>query len=616
MSTLTESAQQPVADTVADVYEGTTVGIFRETESHSPPVILSHTPSLNCREGSEVLFSVQEEAHPVMGSALTVDLGKERAPGSSVVVSITYRTSPTSSAVQWLRPEQTAGGTYPYLFTQCQAIHARALYPCQDTPAAKITYGAKVTVPTPLTALMSAIPTSEGEDAGADKTAFTFKQDVPIPPYLLALAVGNVEAREIGPRSKVWSEPEMVEAGAFEFSETEDFLKAAEQVAGPYVWGRYDLLLLPPSFPYGGMENPCLTFVTPTLLAGDRSQAHVVAHEIAHSWSGNLVTNLTWEHFWLNEGFTVFIERKIMHKLYGKAVFDFNAIGGLMELKETVTRLGADHPHTVLQPVLAGGMDPDDVFSKVPYEKGFAFLVYLEHMTRGEAGADMAPDAAAGTDAFAKFLIEHFERHRFGCVTSEGFREAYTSAFPKAAVQVDWDVWLHSPGMPPVDVGAYYDGASSAASADLARKWHLCDVLGVGTPDRPADASATDIEGWSSVQIDHFLLSLLEFRGGSHPLSLGVIASLEELYGLSKYNNSEIRCKWLQLRLGAGDKEAFEPAREMLSSMGRMKFLRPLYRSLKLCKDGGREFAEETFAMARGKYHPIAEKMVAADLSA
>ena len=221
-------------------------------------------------------------------------------------------------------------------------------------PGAKMTYSAKVTAPNPLTALMSAIPIGEPADAGDGKSSFEFKQDVPIPPYLLALAVGNVEAVEIGPRSKVWSEPEMVQAGAFEFSETEDFLKAAEQVAGPYVWGRYDLLLLPPSFPYGGMENPCLTFVTPTLLAGDRSQAHVVAHEIAHSWSGNLVTNKTWEHFWLNEGFTVFIERKIMNKMYGKSVFDFNAIGGLMELKETVARLGTNHPHTVLKPELAG----------------------------------------------------------------------------------------------------------------------------------------------------------------------------------------------------------------------------------------------------------------------
>ena len=563
-------------------------------------------------DDAAVAFEVQSEPHPVMGAALAVKLGRSYPAGATLSVRIEYSTSPSSSAVQWLRPEQTAGGSHPYLFTQCQAIHARALYPCQDTPAAKLTYAAKVTVPDPLTALMSAIPTASESIPGTSRTTFAFEQKVPIPPYLLALAVGNLESRAIGPRSAVWSEPETVEAGAFEFSETEDFLTAAERVAGPYVWGRYDLLLLPPSFPYGGMENPCLTFVTPTLLAGDRSQAHVVAHEIAHSWSGNLVTNLTWEHFWLNEGFTVFIERKIMHQLYGKSVFDFNAIGGLMELKETVDRLGATHPHTVLMPALEGGVDPDDVFSKVPYEKGFAFLVYLEHMASGRSDADA--DAANGTEAFAAFLKAHFERSKFGCVTSEGFRASYAEAFPEANEKVDWDTWLTAPGMPPVDVGAYYDGTSAALSGDLARKWHLCDVLGVGTPDRPPGAAKSDVEGFDSTRVDHFLLSLLEYRGGTHPLSLAVVKSLEELYGLGAYKNSEIRCKWLQLRLGAGDATALEEAADMVKSQGRMKYLRPLYRALRLYKDGGRAFAEKTFEEARRMYHPIAEKMVASDL--
>lgn len=566
-------------------------------------------------DGADLTFSIGE-THPVMGAPLVIELGKQMEKDSSFDVVITYRTSPSSSAVQWLRPEQTAGGKHPYLFTQCQAIHARSLFPCQDTPGAKMTYSAKVTAPNPLTALMSAIPIGEPADAGDGKSSFEFKQDVPIPPYLLALAVGNVEAVEIGPRSKVWSEPEMVQAGAFEFSETEDFLKAAEQVAGPYVWGRYDLLLLPPSFPYGGMENPCLTFVTPTLLAGDRSQAHVVAHEIAHSWSGNLVTNKTWEHFWLNEGFTVFIERKIMNKMYGKSVFDFNAIGGLMELKETVARLGTNHPHTVLKPELAGGVDPDDVFSKVPYEKGFAFLVYLEHMTRGDGDGPERADAANGTPEFAEFLIEHFQRHQYATVESDDFKAAYTARFPEASAQVDWDAWLTKPGMPPVDIGQYYDGGSSEASAELARKWHLCDVLGMGGEGtRPEGASAGDIKDFSSMQVDHFLLSLIEYRGGSHALSVNVVKSLDELYKLSEFKNSEIRCKWLQLRLAAGDAGAFEPARDMLRSQGRMKFLRPLYRSLSKSKaEGGKKFAEETFAGARNMYHPIAEKMVAADL--
>jgi len=238
--------------------------------------------------------------------------------------------------------------------------------------------------------------------------------------------------------------------------------------------------------------------------------------------------------------------------------------------------------------------------------------VYLEHMTSGR-GDDEA-DAANGTEAFGEFFKRHFERAKYGVVDSAEFRASYAEAFPEAAAKVDWDAWLSSPGMPPVDVGAYYDGASSAASGALARKWHLCDVLGMGAANRPEGASAADVADFDAPQVDHFLLSLLGYRGGSHPLSIGVVRSLEELYKLGEYKNSEIRCKWLQLRLGAGDETAFEDAADMLRGMGRMKFLRPLYRSLRLCKGGGKEFAEKLFQETRGMYHPIAEKMVAADL--
>ena len=564
-------------------------------------------------DGQETTFNLQQDPHPVMGTALTIDLPATKPAGSNFSTKVVYKTTPGSSGLQWLRPEQTAGGKHPYLFSQFQAIHARSFFPCQDCPAAKMTYAAKIQTPNPLTALMSAVPVGDPEELPKGIRTFSFEQTVPIPPYLLAIAVGNLESRDIGPRSRVWSEPETVAAGEYEFGETEDFLKAAEQVAGPYVWGRYDLLLLPPSFPYGGMENPCLTFVTPTLLAGDRSQANVIAHEIAHSWSGNLVTNATWESFWLNEGFTVFIERKIMHKMYGKAVFDFAAIGGLMELKETVDRLGSDHPHTALTPVLEGGVDPDDVFSKVPYEKGFAFLVYLEFLTSGVAESDA--DAANGTPEFAQFLKQHFERNKFGTVTAAAFKESYTETFPDASENVDWETWLYKPGMPPVDVSMFYDDALATASAELAKKWHLCDVLGMGANDRPEGVGKGDLSKFTAAQIDHFLLSLLEYRGGSHPLSMPVIRSMEELYKLSESKNSEISCKWLQLRLGAGDTDAFEPTAVALRSAGRMKFLRPLYRSLKRCPGtDGAAFAVKTFQQTRAMYHPIAEKMVAADL--
>eukprot|EP00978_Attheya_sp_CCMP212_P000141 scaffold272_cov31-Attheya_sp.AAC.1 len=283
-----------------------------------------------------------------LGEPLVVTFLKEQIKeGHVAIVRIEYETSPSSSAIQWLPPAQTAGKVHPYLFTQCQAIHARSMLPCQDTPSNKCTYSAVVTVPSPLVALMSALSTGS-QDLEDGTIQYTFDQKVPVPSYLIALAVGALEKRDIGPRSAVWSEKEMVEAGAYEFAETEDFLQAGEEIAGPYVWGRYDILLLPPSFPYGGMENPMLTFVTPTLLAGDRSLVNVVAHEIAHSWFGNLATSKTWGHFWMNEGFTVFLERKILKKLRGSGCYNLAAMMGLKALEDSVNLFGMKHPFTCL----------------------------------------------------------------------------------------------------------------------------------------------------------------------------------------------------------------------------------------------------------------------------
>ncbi len=252
----------------------------------------------------------------MFGSALTIVLPADCSAGAYLTVVVNYQTAPGASALQWLPKEQTADKAHPYMFTQCQAIHARSLLPCQDSPSTKITYEARVVVPAWATALMSAVavePAAGKDEAGGDGTkVFYYQQSVPIPSYLIALAVGQLESRELGPRCRAWSEPSMVERVAWEFADTERFLSIAEDILTPYEWGRYDVLCLPPSFPYGGMENPCLTFVTPTLLAGDRSLADVVAHEISHSWTGNLVTNHTWEHFWLNEGWTMWVQRKIM----------------------------------------------------------------------------------------------------------------------------------------------------------------------------------------------------------------------------------------------------------------------------------------------------------------
>lgn len=309
---------------------------------------------------------VLAKPHSKFGRALVISLGQivtnlsgDQSDITGLKVRIFYQTTPQSTAVQWLKPAQTHLKTHPYVFTQCQAIHARSLLPCQDSPMVKFTYEAKVTCIKPLTALMSAIQVGSAVDNADGTTSFLFRQSVGIPSYLIALAVGNLKGVKIGPRSTVWAEEGMAEKGALEFKDTERFISTAEDIVSKYEWGKYDLLILPPSFPYGGMENPCLTFVTPTIVAGDGSLVDVVAHEISHSWAGNLATTKTWEHFWLNEGFCMFIERKIAGRIHGEPIRQFSSILGWKALEQSIEFFGPDNPLTKLVPQLEG-IDPDD----------------------------------------------------------------------------------------------------------------------------------------------------------------------------------------------------------------------------------------------------------------
>ncbi|KAF9982552.1 Leukotriene A-4 hydrolase, partial [Modicella reniformis] len=387
--------------------------------------------------GQALHFSLGKH-HEKYGSALTIDLPTRLAKGQRTNVIVEYATTQDCTACQWLEPSQTVGKKHPYLFTQCQAIHARSLLPCQDSPSIKLTYSADITAP--LRALMSAIPKDEQKHEDGT-TTFKFEQRQRIPSYLFALAVGNLEGREIGPRSTVWTEPEVMDVAAWEFVDTENFIRIGEELLTPYDWGRYDLLVLPASFPYGGMENPCLTFVTPSLLAGDRSLVNVVAHEIAHSWMGNLVTTENWEHFWLNEGFTVFIERRIVGRILGKEHSEFSAILGYKGLQESVDHYGKDHRFTLLCPKL-NGEGPDDAFSRVPYEKGFNFLYYLEkHL--------------GGPEVFEPYLRAHVQQFAGRSINTDDWKEFLYSYMEKTfgqdkvdrLNQVDWAAWLTSPGM-------------------------------------------------------------------------------------------------------------------------------------------------------------------------
>nr|XP_002123481.1 leukotriene A-4 hydrolase [Ciona intestinalis] len=533
------------------------------------------------------------DKHKAFGSALTVTLPAPVNKGAELTLHIEYETSSNASALQWLTKEQTAGKMHPYMFSQCQAIHARSLLPCQDSPSVKATYSSKVTVQDPLVALMSALQcwdkSSKNENGEKVKT-YKFTQKVPTPSYLIAIVVGLLESRDIGPRSKVWSEKEFVEKAAHEFAETEKMLAAGEELGGPYVWGQYDLLVLPPSFPYGGMENPCLTFVTPTLLAGDRSLANVIAHEIAHSWTGNLVTNHTWEDFWLNEGHTVFLERKIMSRLNGEKTRHFDAFNGLSSLRYSIETFGETSPYTKLV-IKLDDVDPDDSFSSVPYEKGHTLLFYLENLL-------------GGPSVFEPFLLSYINKFKFKSVSTSQWKEHLYEFFnDKRAVldSVDWDDWFNSPGMPK-NIPDYDQTLVKECSA-LACRW--------------AKASTSDFSSFKSNDLDNFTSrQKMAFLGElvlKDPLTPQHIDAMEKLYHFSSSGNSEIKFRWLRLGIRACAKCVIKPALEMVAAQGRMKFTRPLYRDLGAW-DESRDQAIECFKRNKPAMHSTTAGLIEKDL--
>uniref|UniRef100_H3CCG6 Leukotriene A(4) hydrolase n=1 Tax=Tetraodon nigroviridis TaxID=99883 RepID=H3CCG6_TETNG len=528
--------------------------------------------------------------HGFKGTPLEITLPFDLSRGQHVIVEVSYETSPSATALQWLTPEQTAGKAEPYLFSQCQAHHCRSMIPCQDSPSVKHTYYAQVSVPKALVAVMSAIGDGQEvdpEDSG--RLVYRFRQPVPIPSYLMAIVVGALESRVIGPRSRVWSEKELVEKAASEFSQTETMLKTAEDLVGPYVWGQYDILVLPPS-PYGGMENPCLTFATPTLLAGDKSLSNVIAHEISHSWTGNLVTNRTWEHFWLNEGHTVYLERMIGRRLEGENFRHFKALGGWKDLQESVNTFGANNPLTNLVPSLEE-VDPDEAFSSVPYEKGFALLYHLEELL-------------GGPEVFMGFVKSYVQRFAYSSVTTEDWKTYLFSYFKDKAdvlTKVDWNMWMSTPGMP--SVKPRYDTSMADACMALARRWRTAEEQDLST------FTQADLKALSSHQLVEFLSLLLQ----EDPLPLAHVKKMQEVYDLNACLNAEIRCRWLRLCVRSRWEEAVPLALQMATEQGRMKFTRPLFRDVSNFEKF-REEAASRFVAHRAAMHPVTAALVAKDL--
>lgn len=522
-------------------------------------------------------------------SRLAITFPKPLDKSSRLVLKISYVTSPEASGLQWLKKQATKDQVEPYLFSQFQAIHARSVVPCQDIPDAKVTYNATVqTQNSKQICLMSALKDDKaGKPTDKIDNIYRFYQPVNMPTYLIAIVVGHLDSRDIGPRSRVWAEPSMVEASAYEFAETEQFIKTAEDIVGPYVWGRYDLLVLPPTFPYGGMENPCLTFVTPTLLAGDRSLANVVAHEIAHSWTGNLVGCKTWEHFWLNEGHTVFLERKIGLRLYGEEFWNLANIEGTKALSGSIEAFGADNLLTAMVPELKN-VDPDDAFSSVPYEKGCGLLTLIEQKIGGRA-------------VMEPWFKSYVNEYSYKTTTSGEWKDFLYSYFPdkrQVLDEIDWEMWFHQSGMP--EQMPTFDATLENECIQIAKSWK---------------EDSNQANSHNKAEYDHLntlqKIILFGHLEKDESLTRAIFKTITTTYEMEKVGNSEIKFQWIMFGLRTNDEQAFKSGEAMVREQGRMKFTRPLFKSMNKMN---REETIKVFNDIKQFMHPTTAAMVSKDL--
>jgi len=515
-------------------------------------------------DGTEAKWELMP-AQPVLGSGLIIHV----KPATNKVV-VEYSTTPPAAALQWLSTEQTAGKLKPFLFTQSQAILARTWIPIQDSPGIRFTYSADITCPAGMMALMSA----ENDTVIHADGKYHFDMPQAIPAYLMALAVGDLRFHAYDGRSGVYAEPVTIDKASYEFADLPRMISAAEELYGPYAWGRYDVLVLPPSFPFGGMENPRLTFATPTIITGDRSLVALIAHELAHSWSGNLVTNATWNDFWLNEGFTVYFESRIMEKLYGKDYEDMLTVLAHGELEKTVEEMGRDNPDTRLYLDLKG-RDPDDAVSDIAYEKGRFFLLSIER--------------AVGRERWDEFLKGYFKEHAFRSVTTEQFLDDLEdrliqgdSVLRNTGIRAN--KWVYDTGLPdsfPQVRSSELDMASALAAEFAAGK-------GISAPGT-----------WTTHHYLHFLRML------PPNLTLVQMADLDRQFGFTRSANSEILCQWLELCIRNGYGAADTALEDFLTTVGRRKFLKPLYTALASTPEG-KTRAREIYAKARPGYHSVA----------
>jgi leukotriene-A4 hydrolase len=523
-------------------------------------------------EGKALSFRVGEAVEG-KGAPVTVTMG----PARKIVV--TY-TAPEAAALQWLAPEQTAGGKHPYLLSQGQPTLNRTWIPTQDSPGIRQTWEARITAPEPLTVVMSGLREGEPEELDDGRRAFRFAMDKPVAPYLIAIAAGDLAFRELGPRSGVWTEPSMLDAAAAELADTEKMIDAAEALYGPYRWGRYDMIVLPPSFPYGGMENPTLTFLTPTFIAGDKSLVGLVAHELAHSWSGNLVTNANWADSWLNEGFTSYFENRIMEALYGERRAAQEAALSFADMESVFEEKGRDAPVTSLH-LPEAEATPDGGESGIVYDKGALFLRTVESIV--------------GREKFDAWLRAWFDDHAFQPATSAlmlaDMRENLVKGDAALEERLMLDEWVYGTGLP---ANAVQPSPTAFAEVDAAAQ-------------RYASSRAVDPQAWAGWTTAERLRLIAKLPKELSDKELG---DLDRNLGLSKSGNNEVLFAWLELALANRYEPAVPVAEKFLARVGRRKFVLPLFEALMAEGAWGQPIARRIYADTRAGYHSVTQGSV------